>query len=156
MQVLYNCIIRSIRLPFRNNTCPSVHNIAFTLSAFKCIDSDRDDEETNVQVPTTGTATSATENELPPSSVVDAALAPSFTNKSPISAAQTRCLAMQTKQHEAEMELLDLNKRNLIIAHKRKMEVLDAELQYWDMMKQSIQSTQEEVHKPNTRARKQH
>ena len=43
---------------------------------------------------------------------------------------------MQTQQHEAEMELLVLRKNNVIIAHKRKMEVLDAELlQYWDKMK---------------------
>ena len=77
------------------------------------------------------------------SSVVEAALTPSFTTKSPISAAQARCLDMQTKQHEVEMELLDIKKNN-IIEHKRKIEVLDEERQYWDAMKKSMKTTQEQ------------
>jgi hypothetical protein len=41
------------------------------------------------------------------------------------------------------MELLHIVKKlNLIITHKRKMEVLDAELQYWDKMKKTIKTTQ--------------
>ena len=88
------------------------------------------------------------------SSVVEAALTPSFTTKSPISAAQARCLDMQTKQHEVELELLDIKKNNIIIEHKRKMELLDAERQYWDAMKKSMKTTQEQQPRPNTRARK--
>jgi hypothetical protein len=68
-----------------------VHNISFTLSGFKCIEIDCDDDETDLEATTTGTKTAPNENELPPS-VVDAAHA--------------RCLDMQTQQHEAEMELL--------------------------------------------------
>jgi hypothetical protein len=82
-----------------------VHNISFTLSGFKCIEIDCDDDETDLDATTTGSKTAPNENELPPS-VVDAALAPSLTKTSQMSAAQARCLDMQTQQHEAEMELL--------------------------------------------------
>ena len=101
------------------------NNILFTLSGFKCIEIDRDDDETDLEATTTGTETAPNENELPPS-VVDAALTPSLTKTSQISATQARCLDMQTQQHEAEMELL-VFKKNLIITYKRNMEVLDAE-----------------------------
>ena len=111
---------------------------------------ENDDDEIDSVARTTLTPK---QHELPPS-VVEAALTPSFTRKSQISAAQARCLDMQTKQHEAEMELLDIKKNNIIIEHKRKMEVLDAERQYWDAMKKSMKTTQEQQPRPNTRARK--
>jgi hypothetical protein len=79
-------------------------------------------------------------------SVVVAALSLSFTRKSEISDAQARCLDLQTQQHESEMELLVIKKNNTIIQHKRKMEVLDAELEYWGTMNKSINT-----HKNNTR-----
>jgi hypothetical protein len=132
-----------------------VHKISCTLSGFKCIEINCDDDETDLEATTTGTKNAPDENELPPSVFGAAALTPSLTKTSQISAAQARCLDMQTQQHEAEMELLVLKKHNLIITHKRKMEVLDAELQYWDKMKKTIKSTQDELHKPNTRGRKQ-
>ena len=50
------------------------------------------------------------------------------------------------------MELLDIKKNNIIIEHKRKVEVLDAERQYWDAMK--MQTTHEKQPSPNTRDRK--
>ena len=111
---------------------------------------ENDDDEIDSVATTTFTPN---QHQLP-SSVVEAALTPSFTRKSQISAAQARCLDMQTKQHEAEMELLDIKKNNIIIEHKRKMEVLDAERQYWDAMKKSMKTTQEQQPRPNTRARK--
>ena len=52
------------------------------------------------------------------------------------------------------MGLLVIKKNNTIIEHKRKMEVLDAEFEYWETMKKSIKDTQEQQPRPNTRARK--
>ena len=56
---------------------------------------------------TTETVTEPTVTELS-SSVVDGALAPTITRKSQISASEARCLYMQTKKHETEMDLLVL------------------------------------------------
>ena len=89
-------------------------------------------------------------------SVLEAALSSSFTcSKSQVSQAQQRRLDLQTQQHKAEMGLLVITKNNTIIEHKRKMEVLDAELEYWETMKKSIENTQEQQSRPNTRTRKQ-
>ena len=76
------------------------------------------------------------------------------------SAAQVCCLEMQAKQHEVEMETLDIKKSNCIIQHKRKMEVTNAEywytgiFEYWDRMTNSIKTTTQQQSRPNTRARK--
>lgn len=71
-----------------------------------------------------------------------------------MSAAQTRCLDMQEKQHTLEMEILEIRKNNLSEEHKRKMEVLDAELEYWSSTKKSRVNTQEEPPKRITRQTK--
>ena len=61
---------------------------------------------------------------------------------------------MQTKQHEAEMELLEIKKSNLLNEHKREMEVLDVELEYWKNMTKAMRTTQEQQPRPNIRSRK--
>ena len=89
-----------------------------------------------------------------PALVAEAVQAPSFTKKSPISAAQARCLDMQAKQHEAEMEFLEIKKNMKIEKHKRKMEVLDAEFEYWNEMKKNIKSPENAKPRPKNRSRK--
>ena len=59
-----------------------------------------------------------------------------------MSAAQTRCLDIQEKQHKLEMEILHLRKNNLIDEHQKKIDVLEAELQYW-MPKKNVRLIQE-------------
>lgn len=107
----------------------------------------------NVEDPV-GNNTSESKTQELPKSVVDTALTASFSKKPQMSAAQVRCLEIQAKQHEVEMEILDIKKSNLIIQHKRKMEVMNAEFEYWDSMTKSIKSTTEQQSRPNTRARK--
>ena len=75
-----------------------------------------------------------------PSAVVEAALTPSSTTKPNKSAAKARCVDMQTKLHEAEMELLEIKTSNLLNVNRRKMEVLDAELEYWKNMTKAIKT----------------
>ena len=82
-----------------------VHKIWFILLGGAFIENN-DDEIDSV----TTTTFTPNEHELP-SSVVEAALTPSFTRKSQLSATQARCLDMQTKQHEAEMEFLQLQEK---------------------------------------------
>ena len=106
-----------------------------------------DDDETESL--STTTVSTQDKRELQPS-VVEAVLSPSFTRKSQVSEAQQRCLDLQTQQHEAEMELLVIKKNNTIIEHKRKMEVPDAEFEYWETMKKSIKNTQEQQPRRNT------
>ena len=74
--------------------------------------------------------------------------------RSRISAAQTRCLDMQEKQHIMEMEILQLKKNNLVEEHQKRMEVLEAELQHWTSTKKRTANTQEEPPKRITRQRK--
>ena len=102
-----------------------------------------DDDETESLATTT--VSTQDKRELQPS-VVEAVLSPSFTRKSQISEAQQRCLDLQTQRHEAEMELLVIKENNTIIEHKRKMELLDAEFEYWETMKKSIKT-----HRSNNR-----
>ena len=56
---------------------------------------------------------------------------------------QERWLDMQTQQYKASMELLEIRKRNILSEHKRKMEVFDAEFQYWESMKKRIKQESE-------------
>ena len=109
-----------------------------------------DDEESQVLESTT------TVNEYQPqtSEVIEEALNVRSDRKSTtMSAAQTRCLDMQEKQHTLEMEILHLRKNNLIDEHQKKMEVLEAELQYWISTKKRTINT-EEPPKRMTRQRK--
>lgn len=127
-----------------------VHNMWIIWCGVYCIESAADETESLA----TTTVSKPNERELQ-AAVVEAALSSSFIRKSQISEAQARCLDLQTQQHEAEMELLVIKKNNTIIQHKRKMEVLDAELEYWETMNKSITNTQAQHSRPNTRARKQ-
>lgn len=70
-----------------------------------------------------------------------------------MTAAQERCLSMQEKQHDAEMELLAIKKTQLLTEHKRKIEVLDAEWEYWNSMSKSINLAAEQQQRPFTRSR---
>lgn len=108
-----------------------------------------DTENGEVQSGTTSTFT----QHQKPSTVVEAALSLPMATKKPISAAQERCLSMQEQQHEAEMELLAIKKNQLLTEHKRKLEVLDAELEYWNSMRKSVKPNAEEQQRPFTRAR---
>lgn len=63
-------------------------------------------------------------------------------------------LEMQTTQHGAEMEILAIQKSNRLSEHKRKLEVLDAEFEYWNSMKMVTKNTQENLPRPNTRSKK--
>ena len=74
--------------------------------------------------------------------------------RSTISAVQTRCLDMQEKQHTMEMEILQVKKNNLVEEHQKRMEVLEAELQYWTSSKKNTANTEEELPKRITRQRK--
>ena len=49
---------------------------------------------------------------------------------------------MQQKQHEAEMQILDIKKSNISSEHKRIMEVIDAEFEYWERMNKAMKDTQ--------------
>ena len=108
-----------------------------------------DGEESQVLESTT------TVNEYQPqtSEVIEEALNVRSDRKTTMSAAQTRCLDMQEKQHTLEMEILHLRKNNLIDEHQKKMEVLEAELQYWISTKKRTINT-EEPPKRMTRQRK--
>lgn len=99
-----------------------------------------------------GTTSTVTPHQQP-STVVEAALSLPMTTKKPISAAQERCLSMQEQQHEAEMELLVIKKPQLITEHTRKLEVLDAELEYWNLMRKRVKPNEEEQQRPFTRGR---
>ena len=88
------------------------------------------------------------------SPVVGAALSNSFSRKPQISAAQARCLDMQQKQHEAEMQILDIKKSNISSEHKRIMEVIDAEFEYWERMNKAMKDTQGQPQKLNTQKRR--
>jgi hypothetical protein len=90
-----------------------------------------EDEESPVEESTTNT------NEYQPqtSEVIEEALNARSHKRSTISAAQTRCLDMQEKQHTMEMEILQVKKNNLVEEHQKRMEVLEAELQYWTSSK---------------------
>ena len=92
--------------------------------------------------------------QQPAQTEVDVALHPSFSKKPQMSAAQARFLDMQAKQHEAEMELLQIKRSNLQMQHKRKLEVLDAEFEYWDSIRKNTRSTQKQNSRPTTRAQK--
>ena len=99
-----------------------------------------DDEES--QILERGT----TVNEYQPqtSEVIEEALNVRSDRKSTtMSAVQTRCLDIQEKQHKLEMEILHLRKNNLIDEHQKKMEVLEAELQYWMPNKKHTINTKE-------------
>lgn len=90
--------------------------------------------------------------QQPAQTEVDVALHPSFSKKPQMSAAQARCLDMQ--QHEAEIELLQITRSNLQMQHERKLEVFDAEFEYWDSIWKNTKSTQEQNSRPTTRAQK--
>ena len=111
-----------------------VHNMWIILCSVYCLEIE-DDETQSLE---TTTDSPSNKSEIQPS-VVEAALSSSCTKKSQISEAQARCLYLQTQQHEAEMIIM---KENTIIEHKKKMEVLDAELTYWETMMKSIKNTQ--------------
>jgi hypothetical protein len=53
-----------------------------------------------------------------------------------------------------EMEILQVKKNNLVEEHQKRMEVLEAELQYWTSSKKNTANTEEELPKRITRQRK--
>ena len=65
---------------------------------------------------------------------------------------------MQEKQHTMEMEILQLKKNNLIEKHQKRMEVLEADLEYWTSVKKrgntNQANSQAEPTKRMTRQRK--
>ena len=71
-----------------------------------------------------------------------------------VSEAQSVSLQMQEKQHTMEMEILQLKKNNLIEEHETRMEVLEAELEYWTSTKKRTANSEEEPTKRFTQHRK--
>ena len=81
----------------------------------------------------------------PTSEVTEEALNSRPHKKCKMSAAQKKCLDMQEQQHTMEMEILQLKRNNLVEEHHKKVEVLEAELQYWTSTKKRTADTKEKL-----------
>ena len=128
----------------------------FNYSSEKNLDANESEEHEESPAEDTTNSTKNSKSQTPEVVVEELNVRPC--KRSKVSEAQTICLQMQEKHHTMEMEILQLKKNNLIEKHQKRMEVLEAELEYWTSVKKrsntSEANSQAEPTKRMTRQRK--